>query len=630
MCGLIGWVSKNSSVPKERVREYVINQFEDQKNRGTNGFGVVRIDDKGHVTILRATEPVKMMYDLYHSHVRHLFLHHRIPTSTENTLDQTHPLEVEHEELKHKWFVMHNGCISNCDELKKEHEKAGYVYLTEYKKLISNYSEIKFHDTESLAIELGRFFDGVTKEIAAKGSYAFIAIATDKYNFVQKIYIGTNGLSPIKLADRSYGFSFSSEERLGDPVTVDEVIVFSAIYSTKEGNRNNLIGFEKLKDPVKMAYRPYKEVESPYSKNYRDHGSWRSDRDKRPMGYHQKTEDPRVDGLGNTEFDSFGHIIQYLGASSFGEVFTNTATATNEAVEQFNKKLFDQRITAGQVGLAEDLFNKYVGEIYSWFEVGDILSETLEPMESKRISKVDKVPTSTEILAAAKEVMGNRMKEISAEFLPLYKVVGYCEAALTFAYQLQIDLTDPKKISAKIDAADPDKTLDEQIKKDVSEVFPGSDDEGELQVSFAGDDDNSIWDKNGNVIVREDRLLPEHREPVDAPKPDSATEMEGNADLKLEALCGTVEEMHPEEIYREADEIGTEIRGAAELRIYEQLSKICAIAVEEGMPLQIPFHFRMLKSELDKVEQKFKTLADIVKATKGKEQFEKGFLENNE
>ena len=170
MCGLIGAFNTGSN--KKKVNELVLNQFEDQKDRGVNGFGIIKINDKLGYKVDRATEGYKFMWDIHRNPVRAMIVHHRIPTSSDNTLKQTHPILVDSGSLQYKYLLVHNGVIRNDKELKKEHEALGFIYTTQ--------SENKFNDSECIAIELARFIEKQIDKVGAKGSAAFIGLQIDK------------------------------------------------------------------------------------------------------------------------------------------------------------------------------------------------------------------------------------------------------------------------------------------------------------------------------------------------------------------------------------------------------------------------------------------------------------------
>ena len=201
MCGLIGYISRNDA---EVAPDLVLDQYERQFTRGQRGFGLIEVT-KGEVRIRRATEPVKALLDVARSTAPTLLFHHRFPTSTDNEMEQTHPILVSHDELEFDYCIEHNGVIRNPGECRREHEGLGYAYRTtaeyasEY-RIASTYQ--KFNDSEAFAIELARFIEKKSDGIKAYGAAAFLGVALDKKTKKPvTIFFGTNGDNPLRLME---------------------------------------------------------------------------------------------------------------------------------------------------------------------------------------------------------------------------------------------------------------------------------------------------------------------------------------------------------------------------------------------------------------------------------------------
>ena len=241
MCGLIAAFNK-----KGNVNDWIVNQFEDQHSRGTSGFGSILIDKDGH-KIFRACETTKALLDLYLNPSEAIIFHHRIPTSTENWMDQAHPMRVSNGSLKHDYLVIHNGVITNDDELKAKHEALGFVYNTEYS---TQYRNNIFNDSEAFAIELARFIEKQENELDIQGSFAFIAARVDKdkknADKISKVYFGRNNGNPLNLSSSNKKIRISSE---GEG---DEVKPFFLYSFDPHGEYK----FDKRKMPVKAISVP--------------------------------------------------------------------------------------------------------------------------------------------------------------------------------------------------------------------------------------------------------------------------------------------------------------------------------------------------------------------------------------
>lgn len=208
MCGIIGFISKDKTF--KNAGRAVVEQYQRQHHRGSRGFGHIAIE-KNKVTVERAVEPTKAILDTYMSKAPIQFFHHRMPTSTDNELEQTHPMLVSHDELSHDYLMIHNGVIRNTDKLFKIHtEELGYIYKT-LKPGHTQYYK-KFNDSESLAIETARYFDGRSDEIAALGTIAFILVQLDKTNGKPlQIFWSRNTGNPIEMVETKTGLLIASE-----------------------------------------------------------------------------------------------------------------------------------------------------------------------------------------------------------------------------------------------------------------------------------------------------------------------------------------------------------------------------------------------------------------------------------
>ena len=131
-----------------------------------------------------------------------ILFHHRLPTSTPNTLKTTHPFVCEIDSKK--YYFIHNGVIQNADKLKKQHEKKGIAYSSE--------KNGNFNDSEALAWDFCLWLNKKQKNIEAKGSVAFICLETDKQtNQAEKLYFYRNNASPLQIYKDKTLFLIASE-----------------------------------------------------------------------------------------------------------------------------------------------------------------------------------------------------------------------------------------------------------------------------------------------------------------------------------------------------------------------------------------------------------------------------------
>lgn len=210
MCGIIGVF--NHGKHAQNANDDVLDILQDQISRGREGFGISFIDEKFYVDTKRATIETKTILDLYMNKAKMIVMHHRMPTSSENKISQTHPILVDNGSLTHKYLVVHNGVIRNCKALRKKHEEElGFVYTTPRIRHWYNSDEEEFNDSESLAVELAMYIEGQTKELNSEGSAAFIVIQMDKQDKAKKIFFGRNDESPLRLSESKNKICLSSE-----------------------------------------------------------------------------------------------------------------------------------------------------------------------------------------------------------------------------------------------------------------------------------------------------------------------------------------------------------------------------------------------------------------------------------
>ena len=632
MCGLIGWVSKDKKIPPARAIDYVVNQFEDQQGRGTRGFGIVKIDDKGIVSVDRATEAAKMFHDMYTDpQSRHILFHHRMPTSSDNLMSQTHPMAIENEELTYKWLIAHNGVISNDEELKAVHEKAGYLYETEYRKAWAANSAsytMKFNDSEAIAIELARFFEGKIPDIGAKGGFTFWAISRTKDDKVHQILLGTNGYAGMKIWESYFGWAFASEETLGQPLEKDEVVVLEAVY--KEGS---LVTFTKLKKTITMKYTPEPPAkQESYSGRSIGFGTNRnkvSDADlKKGMtdaGYEWNKEKnmwllPNRGDKSKTEdeykFVSQSHIVHQMMSGPLGKVFTDSND--HAAIETLEGKGiikdFNLAISMGDLKRANELFVEGIGLVTQEVSYDECLEEALE----EKKFDLSKWKTFDDIDKVGRELTNVRMSEIAGAYVPVFQFCTYCEVVLALAAAF----TNPKTDAEICDNENND-AISENFDKDIEEAFPSKpagavvkNDSYALTILERINKPQGVRALADAAMGRDDERITDAEFTEVSSVQTPVDVLEGEAELMLEALSNTGDDKDPFEILEEAEGVGSTILNATEMRVDEYLRKVVNIAAEEGLPLQIGWHINNIKTEMDKFRSRCETLAHIVKAAK--------------
>lgn len=268
MCGIIASFRTQYNKGKEKIKpgkvnQNIINQFEDQHSRGTEGFGIIKIDGNNKIKIDRACETAKFIIDLYGKPSKMIIAHHRKPTSTDNKLDQTHPIKISNECLKKDYLVIHNGIISNSDKLKKEHKEfLEFNYNTEYFCKYNNSDKVysKFNDSESLAIELALFIENKSTKINTDSDATFIVLQINKKTEkAEKVYFGRNGhLSDLRMSKTRGCLDISSEGK-GNQIKRNKLYSFDIKDKKMKLTKRNL-KFDKDKI-IKKPKETWKEWE---------------------------------------------------------------------------------------------------------------------------------------------------------------------------------------------------------------------------------------------------------------------------------------------------------------------------------------------------------------------------------
>lgn len=283
MCGLIGIINTRGG---EVQQDFILDQYDEQKGRGSQGFGLIRAEENVPIKLRRSTEPMKAMVEVTRAWEPILLFHHRFPTSTPNSHDQTHPMLITHNELAFDYLIMHNGVIRNPDELRKIHENdLGYIYRTRTTGSLYYTARAagleRFNDSEAFAIELARFIEKKEENIRTFGSAAFLAMAINKETKAAvEIFWGTNGMNPLIRDITPGGIIIASSLSAGEDIVPEvlESIKMVDLFSKKETDLNKYINLGELnfqkepeKSPIQIAITgtpPTTETkETAYTKN---------------------------------------------------------------------------------------------------------------------------------------------------------------------------------------------------------------------------------------------------------------------------------------------------------------------------------------------------------------------------
>lgn len=192
------------------VNALVWDQFEKQKSRGVDGFGVFNGE------FIYKTPKLKKMRQWLRkerNQTDFLMFHHRYPTSTINVSRGAHPFTTgdffvvnakrKKDRKNVRYILEHNGVISNAKALKAEHEKLGIVYQ-------SILEDGTFNDSEALLWDFALTMEGKQQEMKAYGGIAFV-VAKLVDNELSHLMFGKNFGRPLKLYKGKEGIIVSSE-----------------------------------------------------------------------------------------------------------------------------------------------------------------------------------------------------------------------------------------------------------------------------------------------------------------------------------------------------------------------------------------------------------------------------------
>ena len=198
MCGIISAKNLKDSHP---VNELVKIYYQNQKGRGQQGFGFIGLS-KERIDTYRATNERGIMKYLNQYQYDEIIFHHRMPTSTQNTLKGTHPFITEM--AGKRYYFMHNGHIQNAEELKQRHSKRGIAY--------SSIGKDGFNDSEALAWDFCLWLNNQQAKVEAEGSVAFACLEVSKETSrAERLYFYRNSGAQLRIYRDKTLFLLASE-----------------------------------------------------------------------------------------------------------------------------------------------------------------------------------------------------------------------------------------------------------------------------------------------------------------------------------------------------------------------------------------------------------------------------------
>lgn len=210
MCGLL-YAHNFLGKP---VNNEILNQYDKQKTRGQQGFGIF---DGQEMNMVHETKEDSILKWLSKYDSNLLMMHHRFPTSTANVKRAAHPFSTKGYFGKNEYILIHNGHISNALDLIEEHEKLGI----EYYSVLQDWS---FNDSEALLWDFALLMEGKQTELKARGAMAIICLKLVKGK-LEKMYFGRN-VNPLVLNRTKEDIELSSEGEEGELVERDKLFTW--------------------------------------------------------------------------------------------------------------------------------------------------------------------------------------------------------------------------------------------------------------------------------------------------------------------------------------------------------------------------------------------------------------------
>ncbi len=275
MCGIIAQVKRKDD--GVRTNSNILGMFQQQISRGTEGFGFVSFNETVNAYIRRSKKE-EIENAVLKDNARSFLFHHRIPTSTPNYADTTHPIKVTHEELSYDYFVIHNGIISNDTLLHEQHVALGYEYMTtvleEIRTANSKISHESYNDSEAFAIDLVRFIEGKQEKMKSRGSIAFIALQVDKKNNkVVRVFWGRNGGNPLSILLTKDQLILRS---LGETTEVKENVLYSLTLKTWKTEESD-VSIGEYATSRKYDYGDYRRTSMGFQQSHEQYGGYNDD-----------------------------------------------------------------------------------------------------------------------------------------------------------------------------------------------------------------------------------------------------------------------------------------------------------------------------------------------------------------
>lgn len=237
MCGI---VFKHNFDKKKPVNNDILQQFDAQRKRGTQGFGLF---DGQEMHMVHAAKEDRILNWLCKYESSLILFHHRYPTSTVNVKKAAHPFSTHDYFGKTQYILVHNGSITNADELYVEHQEKGIEYQ-------SMLQDMTFNDSEALMWDLTLYLEGKQKEVKAVGAMAFVILKQVNGKLVSVLF-GRN-TRPLNIRHTKDSIALSSE---GEGVSILTNTMYEFNFKTHKTDKTSvLLPQYQYKGPTPSLY----------------------------------------------------------------------------------------------------------------------------------------------------------------------------------------------------------------------------------------------------------------------------------------------------------------------------------------------------------------------------------------
>ncbi len=206
MCGIAATFGGKDPITR------VLACYENQKERGTDGFGFLALREGKIVMFDRhvSEKGIRASLELARAYAPDTILfHHRYPTANANVPESAHPLPISKKGWKYRYYMLHNGVVSGGDDVEDIESKSGYRFKSRV-QTVSFYraggklyeradDDGEVNDSEILGYYVASLLEGERQDIPMSGAIACIVLREDKNTKECTVFAMRNSMNPLKV-----------------------------------------------------------------------------------------------------------------------------------------------------------------------------------------------------------------------------------------------------------------------------------------------------------------------------------------------------------------------------------------------------------------------------------------------